>query len=121
MHATARRRAASAALLLVAAMPPAARAQGSDSSAFGGTFFTRRDAALAALFTAGTIAMFPLDRSIAMGTRGSSLQRNDFVRRSANLFRITAIPGSTMSWMKVNSPKIFSAMSSRGCERPTMR
>ena len=96
MHATARRRAASAALLLVAAMPPAARAQGSDSSAFGGTFFTRRDAALAALFTAGTIAMFPLDRSIAMGTRGSSLQRNDFVRRSANLFRITAIPGSTI-------------------------
>lgn len=89
-------RAASAALLLVAAVPGTARGQGVDSSGIGGTFFTRRDAGLAALFAVGTVALFPLDRKIAMETRGSSLQGNTFVRRSANLFRVTAIPGSTI-------------------------
>ena len=91
-----RRSVVSLTLLVAAAAPRAAAAQAIDSSAIGGTFFTRRDAALAGLFTAGTIAMFPLDRTIAMSMQGSSLRSNSFIKRSANIFRVTAIPGSTI-------------------------
>ena len=61
-----------------------------------GRFFTGTDAALAGLFAVGTVAMFPLDRRIALDMRTSSLQKNSFVKHSADAFRLTAVPGSTI-------------------------
>lgn len=61
-----------------------------------GRFFTGKDAAIAGLFAAGTIAMFPLDRTIAADMKNSSLQSNSFVKHTADAFRITAVPGSAI-------------------------
>lgn len=61
-----------------------------------GRFFTGTDAALAGLFAMGTVAMFPLDRQIALDMRSSSLQSNSFVKHSADAFRLTAVPGSAI-------------------------
>ena len=61
-----------------------------------GRFFTRKDAAIAGLFVAGTLAMFPLDRSIAADMKNSPLQNNSFVKHTADAFRVTAIPGSAI-------------------------
>ena len=61
-----------------------------------GRFFTGKDAAIAGLFAAGTIAMFPLDRSIAADMKNSSLQSNSFVKHTADVFRVTAVPGSVI-------------------------
>ena len=61
-----------------------------------GRFFTGTDAALAGLFAVGTIAMFPLDRRIALDMHTSSLQNNSFVKHSADAFRLTAVPGSAI-------------------------
>ena len=66
------------------------------SSAAHGRFFTSRDAAVAGIFAIGTVAMFPLDRRIARELRGSPLQQNAFVKHSADVFRVTAVPGSTI-------------------------
>lgn len=88
-------------LLAVVAMPLLVAVAGAQAPAdtAGGTrarFFTRGDAELAALFAAGTVAMFPLDRRIALGMRDSPLRDNSFVKHSADAFRLTAIPGSTI-------------------------
>ena len=61
-----------------------------------GRFFTGKDAALAGLFAVGTIAMFPVDRTIAANLKGSSLQNNSFVKHTADAFRVTAVPGSAV-------------------------
>ena len=61
-----------------------------------GRFFTGQDAALAGLFAVGTIAMFPLDRTIAANMKTSSLQNNAFVHHTADAFRVTAVPGSAV-------------------------
>lgn len=97
-------RVARLAVLLLASVPLVGRAQDvpapppdSTPAPRGDTrFFTARDALVAGLFAAGTVAMFPLDRRIAVDSRGSSLQQNSFIKRSADVFRVTAIPGSTI-------------------------
>ena len=61
-----------------------------------GRFFTGQDAAVAGLFAVGTIAMFPLDRTIAANMKNSSLQNNAFVHHTADAFRVTAVPGSAL-------------------------
>lgn len=82
-------------------LAPWARTQTPQASAdtVGGTrarFFTRADAELAALFAAGTVAMFPLDRRIALDMHDSPLRDNSFVKHAADAFRLTAVPGSTI-------------------------
>ena len=88
-------------LALVLLAPAMSDAQDSTAPAdtAGGTrarFFTRGDAQLATLFAVGTIAMFPLDRRIALDMNGSSLRSNGFVKHAADAFRVTAVPGSTL-------------------------
>ena len=76
--------------------PTASAGRADTTGAARGDFFTGRDAALAGLFTAGTIAMFPVDRRIAMSLKTSSLQDNAFVHHAADAFRLTAVPGSLL-------------------------
>jgi membrane-associated phospholipid phosphatase len=86
-------------LALLAPSPSRAQATSAPADTAGGTrgrFFTKKDAELGLLFAVGTVAMFPLDRRIALDMQGSSLRSNGFVKRTADVFRVTAIPGSTI-------------------------
>ena len=88
-----------AALLSVLAVSDAATQSVTPPDSGGaarGRFFTGKDAALAGLFAAGTIAMFPVDRTIAADMKGSALQNNSFVKHTADAFRLTAVPGSAI-------------------------
>ncbi len=58
------------------------------------TLFTWRDAALAAGFTGLTVAMFPVDRSIAMHLQDSSEQANHFFKNASKGIQYFADPGS---------------------------
>lgn len=91
-----------AVLFTIALLAPSlasAQAPAAPADTAGGTrgrFFTRGDAALAGLFAVGTVAMFPLDRRIALDMNGSPLRDNSFVKHAADVFRVTAVPGSTL-------------------------
>jgi hypothetical protein len=54
------------------------------------------DAVVAGLFAGGTVARFPLDRRIALDMQGSSLRTNSFVQHSADVVRVTAVPGNVI-------------------------
>lgn len=58
------------------------------------TLFTWRDAALAGGFVAATIAMFPLDRSIALRLQNPNTQANRFLENATTNVQYVADPGS---------------------------
>jgi membrane-associated phospholipid phosphatase len=88
--------------------PRAAAAQTSDtSSAAAGAqaaaavrpnprkpLFTSRDALVAGAFALGTIAMFPVDRSVAGRLQDPTVQENRFLDRAARGFEFIATPGA---------------------------
>lgn len=80
------------ALLLVAVSAPALRAQEADSSKVPAPFFTVRDAWLAAGFTAGTLAMLPLDKKLAHNFRQPVNQANPTLHDAAAFFRFMGQP-----------------------------
>jgi membrane-associated phospholipid phosphatase len=59
-------------------------------------FFTRRDALLALGFAAGTVAMAPLDRSLAAALQDSSLQAHAALRNLAGTLRVLGFPGTVI-------------------------
>jgi membrane-associated phospholipid phosphatase len=59
-------------------------------------FFTRRDAWLALGFAAGTLAMAPLDRSLAGALQDSTLQVHGTLRDVAATLRFLGFPGSAI-------------------------
>lgn len=56
--------------------------------------FTRRDAWAAAAFTAGTIAMFPLDKRLAQRLQDPHVKENQFFESAADLVEQITSPGS---------------------------
>ena len=58
------------------------------------TLFTAADAALAVAFTGLTVAMFPVDRSIAQRLENESSKENRFFDRSARGFELLSTPGA---------------------------
>lgn len=58
------------------------------------TLFTAADAALAAGFVGLTVAMFPVDRSIALRLENESSKANRFFDRSARGFELISTPGA---------------------------
>jgi membrane-associated phospholipid phosphatase len=56
--------------------------------------FTAGDAALAAAFAAATVALFPLDRRLALRLQDSSTQANRVLKHTATGFRVLGFPGS---------------------------
>ena len=65
-----------------------------DTSRRQQTLFTTADAALAAGFVGLTVAMFPLDRSLARRLENESSKANRFLDRSAKGFEIISVPGA---------------------------
>jgi len=55
--------------------------------------FTYRDAVLAAGFAGLTVAMFPLDKSVARRLQNPSVQANRFFTNGATDLRLVADPG----------------------------
>ena len=55
--------------------------------------FTAGDAALAAGFAGLTVAMFPIDKSIARRLQHDTLQK-DFIERGATAFELISVPGA---------------------------
>jgi membrane-associated phospholipid phosphatase len=56
--------------------------------------FTRRDAYIAAGFTVGTIALFPLDRHVALRLQDSTAQANRFFHHAATGLEVFTSPGA---------------------------
>jgi membrane-associated phospholipid phosphatase len=81
-----------AALVLVFAVPAGAQVQ--DTIANRSPFFTGRDALILGAFTAGAIAVAPLDRHFAGILQNPRAQENRFLNRSATVFRILGLEGS---------------------------
>lgn len=83
-----------AALSLIASVP--ARAQtpmSGDSVHASKTLFTYRDAVLAAGFVGVTVAMFPIDKSVARRLQNPSVQANRFFTNASTDLRLFADPG----------------------------
>ena len=57
-------------------------------------FFTLKDAVLAGIFAGTTLAMFPLDKKIALDLRDSATQANRLFRRASTGFEVIASPGA---------------------------
>jgi membrane-associated phospholipid phosphatase len=92
------RRHAFAAFLSAALMPMAVGAQMSSAPdtahhANHARLFTAGDAALAAGFAGLTVAMFPLDKSIARHLQHDTLQKG-FVDKGATAFELLSVPGA---------------------------
>jgi membrane-associated phospholipid phosphatase len=82
-------------LLSTATAPPALAQDSSiDTSAHAQHLFTRNDAILAGGFAALTVAMFPLDRSIAHELQDSAAQANRVLRNATRNIQYFADPGS---------------------------
>lgn len=75
---------------------PLLKAQGADSTAARVSLFTRNDAYLGAAFIAGTVALRPLDRSIAGRLQNPSNQTNRLFENLATDVRVIASPGSVI-------------------------
>lgn len=58
----------------------------------GPPFFTYRDAVLAGVFAAGTIAMFPIDKSFAGSIQRQTIQENRVLHDAAGFFRFMGQP-----------------------------
>lgn len=65
-----------------------------DTIAGKSPFFTGRDALILGAFTAGTVAVTPLDRHFAEILQNPRAQENRFLKRSATVFRILGLEGS---------------------------
>ncbi|CAN5493607.1 hypothetical protein BH09GEM1_BH09GEM1_11300 [soil metagenome] len=92
------RRHALLALLSAALLPMAVEAQLSSAPDTGqrtnnARLFTAGDAALAAGFAGLTVAMFPIDKSIARRLQHDTLQKG-FVDRGASAFELLSVPGA---------------------------
>jgi membrane-associated phospholipid phosphatase len=60
------------------------------------TLFTRRDAFIAAGFAGLTVAMFPLDESVAHRLQNPGAQASDFLRNASRNVQYVADPGSVV-------------------------
>lgn len=76
----------------VAAQTPAP----GDSTHGAKTLFTYRDALLAAGFAGLTVAMFPLDKSVARRLQNPHVQANQFFNNASTDLRLMADPGGTI-------------------------
>jgi membrane-associated phospholipid phosphatase len=76
------------------ALPLRAGAQVGSADANAKTLFTWRDAALAGGFVVLTVAMFPVDRSLATRLQDSSTQASHVTRNAARSVQFIADPGS---------------------------
>ena len=89
------RRLALSMVLITIAGASRVEAQRSDSSATSSEpLFTKRDAYVAAGFILATVALFPLDRSIAIRLQDSATQANRFFVGAASDFERAAVPGA---------------------------
>jgi membrane-associated phospholipid phosphatase len=90
-----------AALVFIAAFASNAIAQTAPAadSATTKTLFTWRDAALAGGFTVLTIAMFPVDRSVARRLQVPGNQENRFLKNASRGVQYVADPGSIVIGM----------------------
>ena len=75
---------------MAAQLAPAA----TDSSHSPQTLFTRRDAVVAAAFAGATVAMFPLDKSVARRISNRQSRTNRFLDRSSKGVEVIADPGA---------------------------
>src|SRR6476619_4891763 len=82
-----------AAVLLGGADPARAQTPTPGDSVHAQTLFTYRDAALAAGFAGLTVAMFPLDKSVARRLQNPTVQANRFFTNGATDLRLVADPG----------------------------
>jgi membrane-associated phospholipid phosphatase len=73
---------------------PVLSAQSADTTVARAPLFTRNDAYLGAAFVAGTIALRPLDRSIARRLQNPNTQTNRTLQNLATDVRLIASPGS---------------------------
>ena len=67
-----------------------------DSADVGKTLFTYRDALLAVGFASVTVAMFPVDKSVARRLQNPNVQANRFFENASNDVRILADPGGVI-------------------------
>jgi len=87
-------------LIVLGLLPDVARAQQSTDprdtthAQTQAPFFTMKDAVLAGIFAGTTLAMFPLDKKIAMDLRDSATQANRLFRRASTGFEVIASPGA---------------------------
>jgi membrane-associated phospholipid phosphatase len=81
-------------IVLAPAVLSAQRVRPSDTTDAQKTLFTGRDAAIAAGFAGLTVAMFPLDKRLALNLQSSSAERNQTVRDVALDFEVFTDPGS---------------------------
>lgn len=86
-------RPALAALLLCISIAAPAQSQVQDTISGDSPFFTGRDALILGAFTAGTVAVAPLDRHFASILQNPRAQENRFLSRSATTFRILGLEG----------------------------
>ena len=80
--------------MLAALLAGTAGAQVQDTIAARTPLFTGRDALILAGFTAGTVAVAPLDVYFAGVLQKPGAQQNDLFRNSATAFRLLGIPGT---------------------------
>lgn len=78
---------------------PSVVAQASDSAFTTSRqpLFSTHDAILAGAFVAGTLALLPLDRSIAVDLQDSTVQAHDFLQDIASDFRLLGSPGTVIA------------------------
>lgn len=87
-------------LLVLGLVPDVARAQqptdarDTTHAQTQAPFFTTKDAILAGIFAGTTLAMFPLDKKIALDLRDSATQANRLFRRASTGFEVIASPGA---------------------------
>lgn len=87
-------------LLVVGLLPDVARTQqptdprDTTHAQTQAPFFTTKDAILAGIFAGTTLAMFPLDKKIALDLRDSATQANRLFRRASTGFEVIASPGA---------------------------
>ena len=81
-------------LFLTLLLSGTAGAQVQDTIAVKTPLFTGRDALIFAGFTAGTIAVAPLDVYLADVLQQPGRQQNDLFRKSSTTFRLLGIPGT---------------------------
>ena len=85
-----------AALLVNAPLAALAQTPCQDSVHAAKTLFTYRDAVLAAAFAGLTVAMFPIDKSVASRLQNPNTQANHFFKNAATDVRVLADPGSVI-------------------------
>lgn len=86
-------------VVMVTTMSARAAAQtpvSGDSIHAAKTLFTWRDAALAGGFAAATVAMFPLDQSIARHLQSPGAQANQFLKNASRNVQYIADPGTVV-------------------------